>query len=265
MGGVGAVASSDVRALSRRVDLAIPVALFVAAGVGWWWSARMADDMTSMGSGGMGMSMSMSDSMSMSSYVVGWVAMMAAMMFPAIAPMVKLYARASARGNVAPVPFFVAGYLVVWSAIGVPAFFVWRALADPLAEGALWTGRLAGATFVAAALYQFTPLKSVCLRHCRSPISFFLHHGSGRTDTAPRALRLGAAHGGFCLGCCWAIMAVLVAVGTMHLGWMLALTVVIFAEKVAPWGEKLALVAAAGFAVFGVGLLLDPSAVTTIT
>jgi predicted metal-binding membrane protein len=252
----------------RALDLVIPAGLLAGAAVGWWWSVRMAADMNSIGTdGSMGgmTSMAATHTMSMAAYVVGWVAMMAAMMFPAIAPMVKLYAKAAAKGHVAPVPFFVAGYLIVWSAVGFPTYFVWRELAGPLADGAAWVGRLAGFTLVTAGIYQFTPLKSVCLAHCRSPISFFIKHSGSTTDTPYRAARLGAGHGAFCLGCCWAIMAVLVTLGTMNLVWMALLAAVIFVEKVTPWGETFAMVAAVGFALVGTALIVDPTNITALT
>lgn len=249
----------------RTVGLLIPVGLISTAAAGWWWSVRTADDMTSMRAGGSMGGMTSMPAMTMAAFMVGWVAMMAAMMFPAIAPMVRLYSRAATRGRVAPVPFFVAGYLLVWSAIGVPSYGAWRVLADPLAEGAPWVGRLAGTVFVVAAIYQLTPLKSACLKHCRSPISFFIRHAGTTTNTPWRAIRMGAHHGAFCLGCCWAIMAVLVALGTMNLAWMAVLALVIFVEKVSPRGEQFATVAAAGFAVVGGVLLVAPSSITTIT
>lgn len=263
--GTGLVAAS----LDRWAEVAIPVALLAAAAGGWWWSARMAAQMGPMKMGRSTMpatsAMAASRPMTLAAFLVAWAAMMAAMMFPAISPMVKLYARAAAKGNVAPVPFFVAGYFAVWTAIGLPAYIVWRRLMPALGSGAPWVGRLAGAAFVVAAAYQLTPLKNACLAHCRSPISFFIHHGGSRTDTPYRAARLGAHHGLFCLGCCWAIMAVLVALGTMHLGWMIVFAGVIFLEKVARRGELVGRAAAAGFAVAGVWLLAVPAAITTIT
>lgn len=270
-------ADTTAVAATRPSDVLIPAALLAGAAVGWWWSVRMADDMASMHGGGslsemgpdmgagMGADIGSMATMSMAAFLVGWVAMMAAMMFPAIAPMVRLYARAAARGTVAPVPFFVAGYLAVWSAIGLPGYLAWRELADPLADGAHWVGRLAGVVFVAAGVYQLTPLKSMCLEHCRSPISFFLRHGGTTIDRPIRSLRLGAHHGLFCLGCCWAIMAVLVALGTMNLAWMAALALVIFLEKVAPRGHQIALLAAGAFVVAGGVLLAAPGAITSIT
>lgn len=247
--------------------LSISLLLAGGAAAGWWWSVRMAADMRSMSTGG-GMSdmdAAASVSMSLVAFAVGWVAMMAAMMFPAISPMVKAYSRSAAKGNVAPVPFFVAGYLLVWTAICVPAYVAWRALDTPLAEGAEWTGRLAGLVFLLAATYQVTPLKTACLQRCRSPISFFIRHGGTSISTPYRAARLGGHHGLFCLGCCWAIMVILVALGTMNLAWMGALTVVIFLERVAPRGELLATAVAAGFGFAGIWLLADPSQIATIT
>lgn len=273
-GSVAGTAGLDEKVRSRPVELLIPAGLLSTAALGWWWSARMAEDMTSMravGPAGAMTSMSAEGSMSamtpmsMAAFVAGWVAMMAAMMFPAVAPMVRLYSRAAARGRIAPVPFFVAGYLLVWGGIGIPSYAVWRTLADPLAEGAPWAGRVAGSVFFVAAIYQLTPFKRACLNHCRSPISFFIHHAGTTTDTPWRAIRLGAHHGAFCLGCCWAIMAVLVALGTMNLAWMAVFTFVIFVEKVSRRGEQFAVVAAAGFAAAGAFLLVAPSSITTIT
>lgn len=255
------------RSRSQLLDVGIAGGLLAGAVVGWWWSVRMAD-MDSMGvTGSMGSMDSIGAAvqpMSMAAYVGGWVAMMAAMMFPAISPVVRLYARAAGKGTVAPLPIFVAGYLVVWGSVGIPAYFAWRALAGPLDGGSAWAGRLAGGTLLAAAVYQLTPLKGVCLRHCRSPVSFFVRF-TGNSAAPSGAVRLGATHGVFCLGCCWALMAVLVAVGTMNIAWMAALAVVIFVEKVAPRGQMLAIVAAAVFAVVGAVLLIAPSTITVLT
>lgn len=244
---------------SRRVaaPIGVPVALLALAAVGWWWSARMAgEDMSGMGMG--------SHLMSLGAFMLAWVAMMGAMMFPAISPVVLLYWRAAARRTVAPLPFFVAGYIVVWSAMGVPAYVAWQELAMPIAEGRAWAGRLAGTVLVVAAIWQLSPLKSICLRHCRSPMGFFLRHGRGLTRPVG-ALRMGLAHGGFCLGCCWALMAVLVALGTMNLLWMIVLAVLIFLEKDARHGVGIAIAGAAVFAVLGLVLLFVPSTLLHVT
>ena len=196
--------------------------------------------------------------MSLGAFIVAWVAMMAAMMLPAVLPVVKLYAQAAARGRAAPTAFFVLGYLAVWTAMAGPAYVAWRALETPLAEGQTWVARVAGATFLAAAVWQLTPLKAICLRHCRSPLGFFMRFG-GKIDRPLGAARMGLAHGAFCFGCCWAIFAVLVVLGTMNLTWMALLTMVIVLERNAPHGELIALAAGATLALVGVVLLVDTS------
>jgi predicted metal-binding membrane protein len=238
-------------------DVWLPVPLVGVAAVGWWWSARMAGEM-SPGMGAGGMSMGAGATLSLLAFLGAWVAMMAAMMFPAVLPVVRLYARAAARETVAPVAVFVAGYLLVWSVIGLPAYLAWRALREPLARADPWAARLAGAVAVAAAIYQVTPLKQVCLRHCRSPMSFFLHHGR-HLDRPSGAVVAGARHGLYCLGCCWLLMAILVALGTMQLGVMIGLAVLILLEKDAPFGQRVAPVAAVAFLALGVALLVHPS------
>lgn len=202
--------------------------------------------------------------MSMASFVAAWVAMMGAMMLPAIVPVVGLYRRAASRSRVAPTPWFVAGYLVVWSAIGVPAYFAWRALADPISMGSLWAARLAGGALLAAGCYQLSPLKAVCLRYCRSPMSFFMRQRANLANPLG-ATRAGVNHGLICLGCCWALMFVLVALGTMQLSWMLALAGFIFVEKVVPGGALIGRIAAVGLVACGVLLLAHPTGLGQLT
>ena len=248
----GSVATSTGRG-DAAVSVGIPLVLLLLALAGWWWSAAMAPD-----------DMDMEMTMSAGGFVVAWVAMMAAMMLPAVLPVAKLYARAAALGRAAPTGFFVLGYLGVWAAMAAPAYFAWRALEDPLAMGDPWVARLAGATFLAAAAWQLTPLKTLCLRHCRSPLGFFLRFG-GQIRRPLGAARMGATHGAFCLGCCWAIFAILVVLGTMNLAWMAGLTALIVLEKNAPRGETIATTAAAAFAVLGVLLLADTSILMDLT
>jgi predicted metal-binding membrane protein len=258
---------ADARPGGKSLPLraALPVTLIALAAVGWWWAARMADDMTGGGMDAMGMhAMGMSETMSLAPFLLAWLAMMAAMMLPGVLPVVRLYARAAARGRAAPLPFFVAAYLAVWTLLGLPAYFAWRALDEPLADGRSWTGILAGAVLLAAAAWQVTPLKSLCLRHCRSPMGFFMRFG-GTVSRPSGAVRMGASHALFCVGCCWTLFVVLVAVGTMNLAWMAVLTALIFIEKTAAYGEVVARVAAVAFAVLGAALLAEPSMLTTIT
>lgn len=248
----------------RAPQWATPAVLLAVALVGWWWSARTASEMTSSPAAMDAAPRMGGDALGFAAFVVAWVAMMAAMMFPAIAPVVKLYGRAAAAGRVAPLPFFVAGYIAVWTSIGLPAYFAWQALMNPIADARPWAGRLAGTVLVAAAVWQLTPLKSVCLRHCRSPISFFLRFGA-KVARPTGAVRMGLTHGLFCLGCCWALMAVLVAMGTMNPAWMAFLALLIFIEKNATAGERVASLAAVAFASGGVALLIRPETLTTLT
>lgn len=246
-------AAVDVTAGPARVS----AALLAVAAAGWWWSARMAD---SMGGGAMDGAMSMS----FGAFVVAWVAMMAAMMLPAVLPVVRLYGRAAARGRTAPMPYFAGGYLLLWTLPAIPAWFAFGALDAPVDEGAAWAGRVAGGTLLLAAAWQLTPMKAACLRHCRSPLGFFMRR-SGGTDRPLGALRMGLEHAGFCVGCCWALFAMLVALGTMDLGWMIAVTALVLLEKQAPMGEEVARAAAVAIAVLGVVLLASPSTITDIT
>ncbi len=264
--GTPGVSKPTAPAIARRgIQWATPAALFALAAVGWWWSVRMASDMAPSTMMGMDSMDAVShDVLSLGAFVVAWLAMMAAMMLPAIAPVVKLYGRAAAAGRVAPLPFFVAGYIAVWTSIALPVYAAWRTLSGPIADARPWAGRLAGVVLVVAAVWQVTPLKSECLRHCRSPISFFLRFGA-KTSRPSGALRMGTIHGLFCLGCCWALMAVLVAVGTMNLAWMAALALLILIEKNAPAGEHAARIAAAVFALAGIALIARPETLTSLT
>ena len=222
----------------------------------------MAVDMRAGGMSGMGMSAQ--SATGAAGFFVAWLAMMIAMMLPAMTPVVKLYALASGQRRVAPLPYFVAGYLVMWLFLGVPAYFAWRALQIPLAEGAEWVARLAGGAFIAAGVWQFTPLKEMCLRHCRSPMSFFLRYG-GRIQRPLGASRMGATHGVFCIGCCWAMFVVLVTIGTMNIGWMLVLTALIVSEKMFRHGERVAVLAGVAFLILGFVLLALPGTISVIT
>jgi predicted metal-binding membrane protein len=192
-------------------------------------------------------------------FVAVWTVMMAAMMLPAAAPMILTFASAQARRDQAvavPTWIFVAGYLLVWSAAGAAVYVLVQFASDALdyfgqVDRAVWGPRVLGATLVAAGLYQFTPLKRVCLNHCRSPLAFVALHWR---DGPRGAVRMGLSHGAYCLGCCWALFAILVVAGVMSLAWMLVLTLVVFAEKVVPHGPRVA--AGIGFALIALGLVV---------
>jgi predicted metal-binding membrane protein len=247
-------------------DIWLQAGLLTLAGLGWWWSAVTAGDMAAdtMSMDGMpmdGMPMEPQPTMSLVAFLVAWVAMMAAMMFPAVLPVVRIYARAAANGQAAPVAVFIGGYIALWGLVGVPAYVAWSRLNEPLMAGSPWAGRVAGGVALAAGLYQLTPLKSVCLRHCRSPLSFFMRHGK-HLDRPMGAFVAGGRHGMFCIGCCWMLMALLIAFGTMQLAWMLIFAVLILLEKTTPFGEQLARVTGVVLAGLGVALLVRPDFVT---
>ena len=187
-----------------------------------------------------------------------WVTMMAAMMLPSAAPMILLFGTVNRRkrergGSFVPTWIFVAGYLGVWTAFGAYAFGMSFIGAD-LARGNPMLGRIgpqaAAIAMLAAGLYQFTPLKQLCLSHCRSPLGFIMEHWlPGRVG----ALRMGIQHGVYCMGCCWVLFILLVAVGLASIPWMGLITLIILAEKLLPRGRLVTLTVA--FALLGLGLL----------
>jgi predicted metal-binding membrane protein len=199
-------------------------------------------------------------------YVGVWVTMMAAMMFPSAAPMVLLFNRVSGdrakRGHTSvPTWVFVLSYLIVWTAFGLAAYGLYRLIVH-FDVGFLDWGRggryVAGVAIAAAGLYELTPLKSVCLRHCRSPMHFVLGHWR---EGWRGAIQMGAEHGAYCVGCCWGLMIVLFALGVMSLLWMAVVAALIFAQKVFPIGQNLTRAFAVGFVAVGIWVAAAPSSV----
>jgi predicted metal-binding membrane protein len=191
--------------------------------------------------------------------------MMAAMMFPSVAPTVALYAQmAKRRGVVAPL-VFAGGYLVMWAAAGVAAYLLFDGARSLLGGQLTWDGAgrwIAGATLIAAAAYELTPLKDVCLSKCRSPLGFLV--GSWR-DGLGGAFNMGARHGAWCVGCCWALMASLFALGVMSLAWMAFIAALIALEKTVPWGRAVTYGTAALLLIVGVLLIAAPDAIPGLT
>jgi predicted metal-binding membrane protein len=195
-----------------------------------------------------------------------WVTMMAAMMLPSVAPMVLLFARVSrdqaSRGKtVVPGWLFVSGYLAVWTAVGLAAYSVYRAFVSAGTGWLAWDRAgpyVTCGALVAAGIYQLTPLKDVCLRHCRSPLHFLFHGWrAGRSG----AVRMGVEHGAFCLGCCSGLMLALFALGVMSLFWMAVVSVVILVEKLAPGGDSLSRAFAIALVALGVWIASAPGSV----
>jgi predicted metal-binding membrane protein len=204
-------------------------------------------------------------------FTVAWVTMMAAMMFPSFAPMVLTHARMGKvrrdRRRAAPASataLFVVGYLLAWAAAGLlgymtvegvreldPGFLAWEELGPYVAGGVI----------LGAALYQLSPLKDSCLRQCRSPLMLLQPWRPGHVG----ALRMGFEHGGFCIGCCWALMAALFALGVMSVGWMAFIAGLIAAEKLLPWRAVASRGIAVLLAVLAIAVAFAPAEVPTLT
>ena len=175
-------------------------------------------------------------------YVVSWVVMMSAMMFPSVAPMVLTFAfvqrRRRERGALQRVVsewLFVAGYVIAWTAFGVGAYALFVGVRSFSAGAFSWHRGgpyLAGGVLIAAAVYQLTPAKDVCLRRCRGTLDFVMTQWR---EGAWGAVRMGVLHGAWCVGCCWGLMAALFALGLMSISWMVVIAAMIAAEKLLPW------------------------------
>ena len=189
-------------------------------------------------------------------YVSLWVVMMAAMMLPSAAPMVVAHAAVERRkrelgrrAEPGATPAFAVGYLLAWTAFGVLAYGLFELLRS-LDVGALSSNDgeryLAAGLIAVAAAYELTPLKDVCLTSCRSPLAFVV--GSWR-DGRVGGARMGIEQGAWCVGCCWALMATLFALGVMSLAWMAAIAGIVAAEKLLPWARAATLGTAGVLAV----------------
>jgi predicted metal-binding membrane protein len=192
-------------------------------------------------------------------FLLAWVAMMIAMMFPTAAPMIVMFGTVAAGKQQRAQPFvptwvFVSAYLTVWVGFGVVAYAAAAGL-SALAMQSMWlmdnAARLGGAVLLVGGIYQLSPLKSLCLTKCRSPLSFLL---TSWRDGYGGAFVMGLKHGAYCLGCCWLLFAILFPLGVMNIAAMVALTLLIFAEKSLPWGSAVANVA--GVALMGYGAVV---------
>ena len=176
-------------------------------------------------------------------YIVMWTIMMAAMMLPSLAPIAALYMRvihnqSSAVIRILRITMFVSGYLLIWALFGMLAYLVsWfiSGLLGTFPEMMPW---VTAVVLLLCGLYQFTPLKNVCLTHCRSPLGFLFHFGNYRGIF--RDLQVGIYHGGYCTGCCLGLMLIMIFTGVMNITWMIALALIIFIEKVWHYGTGFA-------------------------
>ena len=251
------VASSRNPALTAaRARLGLVALLFVLAAVSWlltarWMSGMDAGSWTALGG---------------FTWLLGvWVVMMAAMMFPSVAPTVALYSRLMRERSPAAPYVFAAGYLVTWAVAGAAAYAIGVGLSHWLGDSIAWDNagqEIAGATLLVAAVYELTPLKEVCLGKCRSPLGELL--GSWR-DGNVGALRMGTRIGAWCVGCCWALMAALFALGVMSITWMAFIAGIIAVEKLLPWRRVATYGVALLLLVIGLFLLISPDSLAGLT
>jgi predicted metal-binding membrane protein len=241
---------------AARSRLIIVILLFALAGVAWWWTAgqmRGMDDGPWTGLGAFGW------------FIGVWVVMMAAMMFPSVSPTVALYSRMTrSRSPLLPL-VFAAGYIATWAVAGAVAYAIVSAVTHGSPGALAWdhAGRpVAGTILILAAVYQLTPLKDACLGKCRSPLGLLL--GSWR-DGRSGAFRMGMRNGAWCVGCCWALMASLFALGVMSIAWMIVVAVLITVEKTIPSRRIATYGTALILLCLGALLLVVPDAIPLLT
>ncbi len=249
--------------LPGLIQLGLIGLLVTLAAVGW---VLTSDQMSGMDAG------PGTDPGTLGFFIGVWVVMMAAMMFPSIAPMVLMYVRIEEgrRERGMSVPFgatalFIGGYLISWAAAGLLGYGIYRLGRAVTGDVFAWDNAgpyLAGGIILGAAVYQLTPLKDVCLRYCRSPLMFLMTRWrSGRLG----ALQMGVMHGGWCVGCCWALMAALFALGVMSLGWMAFIAALIALEKLLPWKALANRGIALLLVILGLGVAFTPASVPGLT
>lgn len=240
-----------------RARAGILLGLIALTAASWWFLVEVRSGMT------LHEATTLTMGMGAPLFLAVWVAMMVASMFPAVAPMVLMFARISASKQGAgkafvPTWLFVTGYLLVWTGLGGAAYGL-AIGAEYLAARVGWiaahAARIGGALIVVAGAYQFTELKNRCLTECRSPIAFVMQHWrEGRAG----AVRMGIHHGWHCAGCCWALMAILFPLGMMNIAALATVTAFIYVEKVLPHGRALRYGAGIALLLLGLAVLIEP-------
>jgi predicted metal-binding membrane protein len=193
-----------------------------------------------------------------------WVVMMVGMMAPSAAPMILMYARVGRQGKAAGQPlastgWFAAGYFLAWIGFSLAATLVqWMVERAALLDSRMASAStvLGGIVLIAAGVYQWTPLKDVCLAQCQTPFQFLMRHGGFRGDV-PGCLLLGLRHGGYCVGCCWLLMTLLFVGGVMNVLWIALLALLVLLEKVTPFGRWVARAAGVACVIAGAWMLLS--------
>jgi predicted metal-binding membrane protein len=222
--------------------------LLVIAGLAWLAVIAIARGMMVMG-GTMGLGLL--------AFIPVWTLMMAAMMLPSVAPVAILYERSMTDNRVLRLAGFAASYVVVWGLAGLPAFAIASLVSSVAMDHPGSTRFIAASIFLVLGLYQLSPLKERCLSHCRSPFSLLMHYSNFHGPL--RDVRAGTHHALYCLGCCWALMLVLVVAGIMNLLVMVALAAVILIEKYWSRGPAFSRVVAAAAVVLAVAAIWVPA------
>lgn len=254
---------NPVERILRHDTLIVGLCLAVIVGMAWWWLVQSAGLGRKMPSGSDAMAaMQGGGQVWTTAYLIPafvmWAFMMVAMMLPSAAPMILLFARFSRqlKHGTANTVGFALSYLIIWGLFSVLAAVSQAALVSIAAASAgtlkLVDARLAGLLLILVGAYQLSPLKAACLDQCRSPLAFLMQ---GWRPGWKGAVRLGARHGLYCLGCCWALMLLLFVAGVMNLAWIAALTLIVIAEKLAPPNILVRQVVATGL-LLGGGLML---------
>jgi predicted metal-binding membrane protein len=265
---------SALEAVLRRDRLLVAGALGVIAALAWGYVLWLAADMDMGGMdmpefrmipAGLGLMAPVDAPWGVIEFAfvfVMWAVMMIGMMAPSVAPMILMYARVGRHGNAKGKPlaatgWFAAGYFLTWIGFSLAATLVqWM-----IERAALLDSRMASASnvfggivLIAAGVYQWSPLKDVCLAQCQSPIGFLMRYGGFRGDL-PGCLLMGLRHGAYCIGCCWVLMALLFVGGVMNVLWIALLAVLVLLEKLAPFGRWIARAAGVACVVAGAEML----------
>jgi len=244
----------------ERAGALASVLLLIVAAAAWVCVLRAPMSADDMAGTAMVMAPTLADA---AEYIGGWAVMMTAMMLPSAVPVIALYAVAQRRtestvARTTAVALFALVYVLLWAATGVPVYFVSLLL---MAVAPRTLSYVTAVVLVIAGLYQLSPFKDVCLRHCRSPLGFLI----GRWRAGWRGgLAMSVEHALYCVGCCWALMLVLVAAGAMGLPWVLLISALVAAEKLLPGGEWVARFAGVALVLLAVAVAFRPDLVATL-
>src|SRR5215470_15988706 len=249
--GMDAMAKTALETVLRRDRVVVAAALAGLAALAWgyvlWLGADMnmgGMDMTGFrmipaGLGIMAPANAPWKTIEFSFVFAMWAVMMVGMMAPSVAPMILMYARVGRQGKVAGKPlaatgWFATGYFLAWIGFSLAATLVqWMVERAALLDSrmASTSNVVGGIVLIGAGIYQWTPLKDVCLAQCQTPFRFLMRHGGFRADLQG-CLLLGLQHGGYCIGCCWVLMALLFVGGVMNVLWIAVLALLVLLEKV---------------------------------